>query len=359
MTSRSQTVHIAGAGLSGMAAAINLARAGHSVVVLEAAKSIGGVHPHHPSNHSTPINLRLMKDYVGLDLTPVLHSCNSMLGFIRSCKYEMPSWPGFSVERGPRKTSIDSLLYEEALRLGVKFELGQELKDPFDLPDPAILATGLFRGMNELLGRPVVRLPCFSARTAVPDPSRNGDVRTWFGRYTNTYAYASIINQLGYYLLFSDRDLTLLELRNFEEELERTEGVRFDHWDYFEVFVPMGRPDAPRLFAGSKILAGTLAGMMEPGLYFGIHGALVSGKIAALAVDDPVRAYSDFRRFTRGFARCWYANRWLNNPQRQYVMAGLYRFPGLIKPLLRFADTGIPGIDHYYTDMNPRYAGRF
>jgi hypothetical protein len=28
------------------------------------------------------------------------------------------------------------------------------------------------------------------------NPELEGDIRTWFGRYTNTYAYASIINQL-------------------------------------------------------------------------------------------------------------------------------------------------------------------
>jgi hypothetical protein len=166
------------------------------VTVLEAAKGIGGIHPHHPSNHSTPINLDLMKNYVGLGLTPCLHSCHSMIGYIRSHKYELPSWPGFSVERGPRKTSLDTLLYDEALRLGVRFEFNQQVDDPLDLPDPTIIATGLFRKMNELLGRPVVRLPCFSARKVMENPELEGDIRTWFGRYTNTYAYASIINQL-------------------------------------------------------------------------------------------------------------------------------------------------------------------
>jgi hypothetical protein len=65
-----------------------------------------------------------------------------------------------------------------------------------DLPDPTIIATGLFRKMNEFLGRPLVRLPCFSARKVMENPELEGDIRTWFGRYTNTYAYASIINQL-------------------------------------------------------------------------------------------------------------------------------------------------------------------
>jgi flavin-dependent dehydrogenase len=38
---KNKKVHIVGAGLSGMVAAINLAREGHQVVVLEGAKKIG------------------------------------------------------------------------------------------------------------------------------------------------------------------------------------------------------------------------------------------------------------------------------------------------------------------------------
>ena len=46
-----KTIHIAGAGLGGMVAAVNLARDGHEVVVHEAAEKLGGkgrfqsVHP--------------------------------------------------------------------------------------------------------------------------------------------------------------------------------------------------------------------------------------------------------------------------------------------------------------------------
>jgi 2-polyprenyl-6-methoxyphenol hydroxylase-like FAD-dependent oxidoreductase len=38
----------------------------------------------------------------------------------------------------------------------------------------------------------------------------------------------------------------------------------------------------------------------EPALGFGITGALVSGKIAALAVTDPHKAEAEFNRFTGG-----------------------------------------------------------
>ncbi len=357
---KTKKVHIVGAGLAGMVAAINLAREGHQVTVLDAAKRIGDIHPYHPSAHTTPIDLDLIKNYVGIDITPCLTPLNNVYVYADSKKYQTSYQNIYSVERGPRQTSMDTYLYSIAKELGVEFRFNQEVTKPLDLPDPAIIATGLFKEMNQVLGRPLVCLPIFLARRKCADPNRQGEVRTWFGFYTNTYAYASIVNELDFFVLFNDRpNLSLLHLREFEEELHRSEGTRIDHWDYMELVSPLGRPDAPQLFVGSKILAGSLAGMMEPGMYAGIHGALVSGKIAAQAVTDPEGAHREFKRFNKGFKRCWYLNRLLNNPQRQYFFRSYFRFPAIFGQLLKFADSGIPGLDHYYTGLKTEYVGRY
>ncbi len=58
---------------------------------------------------------------------------------------------------------------------------------------------------------------------------------------------------------------------------------------------PTAKFSNPRLFASDKILAGTISGMMEPFALFGVHGALVSGKIAAMAVEDRAAALSEFK----------------------------------------------------------------
>ena len=138
--------------------------------------------------------------------------------------------------------------------------------------------------MYKALNRPCMRLPCFSATRKVTDPERQGDIRTWFGSYTNTYGYAPINNELDYVLLFSDRDLSQENLRRFEEDLDRSEGIRFDRWDAFEVFVPMGSPDAPPAVRGRED-PGRHPGRHDgTGHLLGIHGALLSGKIAATAV---------------------------------------------------------------------------
>ena len=57
----------------------------------------------------------------------------------------------------------------------------------------------------------------------------------------------------------------------------------------------------PILFKNNMILAGTLAGVMEPVLNFGMLGAMVSGKIAAVAVTDKGAAYDEFKRLTSFF----------------------------------------------------------
>ena len=124
---KTKKVHIVGAGLAGMVAAINLAREGHRVTVLEAAKKIGDIHPYHPSAHSTPIDLDLIKNYVGIDITPCLTPLKNVYAYADSKKYQTSYQNGYSVERGSRQTSMDTYLYHIAKELGVEFQFNQEV----------------------------------------------------------------------------------------------------------------------------------------------------------------------------------------------------------------------------------------
>ena len=87
----------------------------------------------------------------------------------------------------------------------------------------------------------------------------------------------------------------------WSEQLIEREGVRFTSWDEHQGVAPIKRLNNPRLFWGDKILAGTFAGMQDPFMLFGVHGALISGKIAATAVDHKAEAYDMFRKMTGFF----------------------------------------------------------
>ena len=126
--------------------------------------------------------------------------------------------------------------------------------------------------------------------------------------------------------------------------------------------VPLGGPRNLRLFHGDKILAGTIAGMMDPFFLFGIHGALVSGKIAALAVEDRDGAQMEFNRVNRYFHRTFRAKQIYQRLPTQTKIA-LYSLvvdrPYLFSPFIRLISRGIPGHDDpeyfYRSFVGPDY----
>jgi flavin-dependent dehydrogenase len=56
-------------------------------------------------------------------------------------------------------------------------------------------------------------------------------------------------------------------------------------------------------------MCGTISGAMDPMMWFGILGAIMTGKIAAMAVVDRQKAEAEFQRFTRRFRAAY----WLKN----------------------------------------------
>ncbi len=339
-----------------MIAAYNLANKGHDVLVLEKSPKIGGTLPHHPSNHATPVAVDWIWDYIGIDLSGYFHQPKGGAMFVFQDKFSMPG-NNLIVERGPRKTAVDSFLYDQCLKAGVKFEFNRDISDPFDMPDPTIIATGLHKDMGHQLSRPMLRLPCFSARRKLESAAWDGHNFAWIDDYTRTYGYAAIINDLEYYLLFSNDDIDLPELKRFEEHLEKSIGVRFDSWDYFEVWVPLESPDAPKLFVGSKILAGTIAGMMCPNAYFGIHGAMISGKIAAIAVTDPEQALTEMKRMSSNYVSAYKAYRLGKRIPKNKIQRLTLKYP-FIQLLLPQMKPGIPGMADQLPGPAPKYQGK-
>jgi len=84
-----EKIHILGAGLSGMVAAITLARQGREVLVIEGEKRLGGMHHELPSVHTTPIDPAWMSEQVGIDVRSAFHQIKSFHTAVGNRMYEL------------------------------------------------------------------------------------------------------------------------------------------------------------------------------------------------------------------------------------------------------------------------------
>jgi flavin-dependent dehydrogenase len=290
---------IVGAGLSGLVAAITLARKGYSVRLLEKYKTVGAQPERWPMADVTPFIPEAMSAYLGIEVgEPQVKPCKQLNGYFWGHPFSAPI--GRSnlciVERGPRRTGLDGYLLEIAEAEGVKVEFEQAVLGQgaiAKLPTDTIIATGLYADAFDALNIPYVMGWCYGAKG---QGDREAEAAIYFGDYTNDYAYWANINGIESVLFFTRNPIKQEDLRTFTRELEETEGVKVNEWLYGYGPTPTAKFSNPRLFASDKILAGTLSGMMEPFALFGVHGALVSGKIAAMAVEDRDAAWCEFKR---------------------------------------------------------------
>ncbi|MBN2168430.1 MAG: NAD(P)-binding protein [Actinobacteria bacterium] len=300
---------IVGAGLSGLVAAINLVREGRDVLVLERESRIGGSSLYHPGIAGTPINHKAYAKFAGIDLSPAGgivetgkicvddKSASSITGDV-----EGPV-ENFLVEQGPRSTSINTFLYDLAVKEGVKVEFNHPVMKTSEfaqLPPDSIISTGLYFEGYDALHIPYMTSFHFIARKTI-DESVPNNVSLYFGDFTTDYAYTSSMNGILMAHVFQRFPIGHDNLKVFEELMHKHEGFEFKEWLHFTFPVPSARRDNPRLLAGNKILSGSLAGCIEPFMFFGLHGAFVSGKIAAIAVSDKETAYQEFLKCNRLF----------------------------------------------------------
>lgn len=307
---------IVGAGLSGLVAAINLAREGYEVLVRERRNEVGGETDVKGLEgkvinigDGTPINLERMRAYTGIDLTPAAVRLKSARNHVYGKTFDIDfceGVPTYLVERGPRPTSIDVYLYNLAVEEGVEFTFNDTVTDFSDLPPDSIIATGLFGEAWPALGVPHMQVFGYLAMSQTEDASPK--VIIYFDEYTRDYAFYSQVNGACGACLFSrGKPLDVSVKDRFERQLAENDGIVFDQWYSVNMgALPVEHSRNPRLFARNFILAGTLSGSIDPLLLFGVHGALVSGKIAAIAVSDHQKGLEEFQRinsaFRRGFA---------------------------------------------------------
>ena len=337
-------IHILGAGLSGMVAAINLARQGREVLVIEGEKKIGGMHRDLPSVHTTPIDPAWMSKQVGIDVTPAFHRIKGFQVVIDNKMYELNPGPMHAVERGARKSGIDALLYDQACEAGVQFEFGTLLKDLREIPKGSIIATGLDAGMYDYLDIPFEIVRGFSGTHKT---DRDPWVAGLMAAYTTDYFYGNCVNNLMYGLFFSRGKVKVDTLEACKRDIKERFDLEIPNWEYSTGRVPTGSARNPRLYQDGYVLAGTLAGAMDPGALFGIHGAILSGKVAATAVDYPDRAIEAFKDMNKFYRVSYYMRRFFSNiPGRLAVMDFNMRHPLLSYPMMALTSAAVPGYRH-------------
>lgn len=297
--------------MSGLIAAIDLARNGYQVLVHEREKGFGGDSAYNPSAHTTSINVEQTSEYVGIDLAPVFHPLIACPYYFHETVFNTPlsNIDLFAVERGNRPGSLDSLLYKEARKLKVRFKFESPLRkeDLPRLPENTIIACGLTPGVYDMLDIPYLRWYGWCSRGEIGFGNRSW---IWIDESISEFGYLSSCNNYYFDFLFSNRHVDRAALERYREFMARHEGVEHrDDWKYISGAVPIARADNPRLFHHGLILGGTISGTMDPFFWFGILGALVSGKVAAMAVYDRSRALEDFERFNRRFSKAfWFKN---------------------------------------------------
>lgn len=294
-------IKVIGAGPSGLVAAIDLNRQGYNVILQDKQKAVGGEPGWHPSVHSTPVAMPALWDYIGIDCSDAfVDATDHMMIYIngKGVKRESPYGKHklCNTERGPRESSLDSLLFRVAEKEGVNFEFSKTFgeEDFSSLPKGSILATGLSPGAYTWLG---LDSSVFAGYWAYNDIEKDFvSSAVYRGSYSNEYGYAGSANGIWYVLLFARREVPRENLDAFKQELEEIEGRTFDEWRRFS-----GRtPKSPKLYHKDMILTGTVGGFIEPAIGFGITGALLSGKISAMAVYDPQKAEAEFKKYTDG-----------------------------------------------------------
>ena len=296
-------VLIYGAGIAGMVAAYNLAREGYSVKVLEKEPGFGGSSAFNPSTHTTPLDLAATSEYIGIDISPAFKPVDSLGLYLHDLRIEAPAASSYHVERSSRPESLDALLYEKCRDVGVAFEFDRSLsrEEIPGLPPQTIVACGLNPEAYDHLEIPYDDWYAWMARGEADRPN---DAWMWLDECINEYGYISFCNGIYFNLLFSyGQEVTEEGLERYRGFMRRVEGMEEEDWEYVRGATPVATPDNPRLIRKGLIMAGTISGCIDPFMGFGISGALVSGKVAALAVADREKAEEEFARFTRNFAR--------------------------------------------------------
>lgn len=340
-----KNVNIYGAGISGLTAAINLAKKGFGVTIFEKESKIGGIHHKQPSIHMTPIDLQKIKEYIGIDVGCCFSELESFIGYIYSKKVTFDNKHLYVVERGSKDTSLDTYLYKIALKEGVKIEFSSPLTaDNFnDISDNSIIATGSYPDIYKIV-------KIFHGGTKRFDSTikitKNNFCLTYFDSNTKGYCYISSKNGLcSGHIAFALTDSD--DVDYFKNKIEETEGIKFLKFSKSYDSLPRRTKLYKHYNKKTLIFAGTISGFVDPFFGFGINAALVSGKIASIAVESKKLAKKEFNKFTRELDRMYTISKFYYYiPFKNLFVPRLFKTKNKGIPIIGTSMKNIPGFTH-------------
>ena len=169
----------------------------------------------------------------------------------------------------------------------------------------------------------------------------------YFDSYAVNYGYISIKNgllsaSLGYRLNKPDENLN-----RFEKVVKETEGIEFSKW----TSMIDSHPTRIQLFknvSGKRlILAGSISGFFDPFFSFGVNGALISGKIAALATISKKRALQEYESYFNKLNKMFLVDALYSSiPFRKQFLNVLLKFFPKHLPIIKGDLQSIPGYTH-------------
>jgi flavin-dependent dehydrogenase len=334
-------VDIFGAGLAGCVAAIHLGRAGLEVHLHDQERRPGGNPTWHPSVQTTVLDAQSTWKFLDLDLSTHFQPVANVSFYRYGRKDHLQLSDFYVVERGPRASSLDVHLFNFAQKEGAIFHSSQTFQNhALSASGKVILACGLDQRAYADLELPSE--PIFGYR-AVMKSDRDRELLSFMLPCTNyDFAYLAAANGLLFGLLFSRRSLPESNLTQFIQVLSETENIRMPRWMYSTGAIAT----RPNLFWKGRLLAGSLAGCIDPFLLHGISGAMVSGYLAALAVLDPPAAVDLFERVTRNHAR----KRLLKK------IAVKTPLKNITMPFIMWLESKLAGVGFLYQKEEQRYA---
>jgi hypothetical protein len=298
----------------------------------------------------TPVHFQKMKEYIGIDVEPCFSELKKFDAYIYSKIVHFSPKYLYVTERGPHKTSLDYYLFKTALEEGVNFEFSHPLTSDMipSIPDGSIIATGSYSCLFKHLKLHHVPFIHFDSKLKTQD--KNNFCIAYFNSYLSGYGYAYVAAKDGFasvevdFLLTQPYEKLLLK---FKKQLKETENLEFSHWSLVVDNIPQKIHLFKKLHGKTFVLAGAIGGFHDPFFGFGVNSALISGKIAAMAIVSKRRGLQEFKRFTTDLDRMFLLSKIYNHfPLKNIVIPLLFKSSKSIIPFVGGNLQSIPGFTH-------------